>query len=676
MSLRARLALAFALASLALIAAIAVTVYLLSLTAAREQSAVRLNHMAIGLRDRLDTGMYEREQDMRILAELELARSLKEGPAALRTQLERRKVGYPEFSWIGFADTEGRVVAATGGLLEGADVSRRPWWVESAKGVEFLGDVHEAVLLQDLLAPGAREPLRFVDISFPVMENGAMIGVVSAHVGWDWARRLADHVLQASGATGRVDLIVTNSAGKVLLGPRDLEGATLPPTIGGTPRADGFTRGRWTDGREYVAASSLSRGERTYKGLGWKVIARQSSDSAFRRAENLRQVLTIAALCGVFLMSLLGYFLARGLARPLEQWAATADRIGKGDRDVTFPEIPDSSELGRLSAALRSMAIQLGVKEDMLQARIDERTTELRNAMDTLEGERERLAFALDGSRLAMWDLDLEHGTVTLSPEWARMLGEPPGETRTTAVELLERVPEEEHAVIQDATTRLLRGESDHYDVEHRVRRADGTWLWIRSRGQVTRRSADGKAMRVNGTNSDITVRKEQEQRLREQAFTDPVTGLPNRRLMIDRMQVAIARARRANEQLALVYLDLDGFKPVNDRLGHEAGDELLRRVGERLASCVRESDTVARVGGDEYALLLDPLRSPQDAEPVVEKIRAVLATRFELAGAEVAIGASIGVAIFPRDGREVVELLRAADAAMYREKGMPRTVR
>ena len=676
MSLRARLALAFALASLALIAAIAVTVYVLSLSAAREQSATRLNHMAIGLRDRLDTGMYERQQDMRILADLEATRALKEGPAALRKELERRKLGYPEFSWIGFADSNGRVVAATGGLLENADVSQRPWWIEASRGAEFLGDVHEAVLLQNVLAPGAREPLRFVDIAFPVMENGALIGVVGAHVGWEWAGGLAAHVLQASSATGQVDLIVTNSAGKVLLGPRDLEGVTLPPTIGGTPRADGFMRGRWTDGRDYVAASSLSRGERTYKGLGWRVIARQSSDSAFAKVENLRRVLMVAALCGVFLVSLLGYFLARGLARPLEQWAATADRIGKGDRDVTFPEIPDSSELGRLSAALRSMAIQLGAKEDMLQARIDERTAELRNAMDTLEGERERLALALDGSRLAMWDLDLEHGTVTLSAEWARMLGDPPGETRTTAVELLERVPEEEHVLIHDATTRLLGGESDQYDVEHRVRRADGAWLWIRSRGQVMRRSADGKALRVNGTNADITLRKEQEQRLREQAFTDSVTGLPNRRLMIDRVQVAIARARRANEQFALVYLDLDGFKPVNDRLGHEAGDELLRRVGERLGSCVRESDTVARVGGDEYAVLLDPLRSPQDADLVVAKIRAVLAARFELAGAEAAIGASIGIAIYPRDGREVVELLRTADAAMYRDKAAPRTVR
>jgi len=518
MSLRSRLALAFALASLALIAAIAVTLYVLSLSAAREQAAARLGHIAIGLRDRLDTGMYEREQDMRMLAELEVVRSLKDGPAALRTQLEHRQAGYPEFSWIGFADVTGRVVAATGGLLEGADVSQRPWWSEAIKGGEYLGDVHEAVLLQKVLAPDTFEPLRFVDIAFPVMDNGQTIGIASAHIGWDWARGLAARVLAASGATGHVELIVTNAAGKVLLGPKSLEGSTLPANVGGTPRADGFSRGRWPDGRDYVASASISHGERTYRGLGWTVIARESVDDAFASVENLRHVLTITALCGVLLISLLGYFLARGLARPLEQWAAAADSIGRGDRDVKFPEIPGSSELGRLSAALRSMATQLGAKEALLQTRIDERTAELRSALDSLEGERERLAFALDGSRLAMWELDTEANTITLSAEWARMLGEPAGETHTTPLELLERVPAEEHAIIQDATMRMLRGEVERYDVEHRVRRADGSWLWIRSRGQTMRRSPDGRALRVNGTNSDISVRKEQEQRPREQA--------------------------------------------------------------------------------------------------------------------------------------------------------------
>ena len=324
MSLRARLAISFALASFALIAAIAVTVYVLSLSATREQLAVRLGHIAIGLRDRLDTGMYEREQDMRILAELEAARAAREGPAALRKQLEQRRAGFPEFSWIGFADPDGRVVAATGGLLEGADVSQRPWWMTASRGEEFLGDVHEAVLLQKVLAPDAREPLRFVDIAFPVREAGGLLGVVGAHIGWDWARALATRVLEASGAHGQVDLIVTDSAGKVLLGPRDLEGTSLPPEIGGTPRADGFTRGRWPDGREYVSSASLSHGERTYAGLGWKVIAREASDVAFASVERVRDVVAIAALVGVLLMSLLGYFLGSRLARPLLREQADA----------------------------------------------------------------------------------------------------------------------------------------------------------------------------------------------------------------------------------------------------------------------------------------------------------------------------------------------------------------
>jgi diguanylate cyclase (GGDEF)-like protein/PAS domain S-box-containing protein len=620
------------------------------------------------LRDRLDMGMYERQQDIRTLAALEAVRALREGPARLRQHLERRQAGHPEFSWIGYTDSRGRVVAATGGLLEGVDVSQRPWWSNALKG-EYVGDVHEALLLQKLLAPEAKEPLRFVDIAMPVMENGALVGVLGAHLGWDWARGLAKRVLDVAAAADAIELLIVNGDGKVLMGPAGLEGQVLAAPIAGTARPEGYGEHVWADGRTYASAGSTTHGERSYSGLGWQVIARQPREAAFATTDELLRVLVISAVAGVIILSPLGYLIAGRLAGPLERWAAVADRIGAGDREVRFPEVPDSSELGRLSVALRSMATQLNAKEDALQARIDERTAALVEAMGALDAERERLAFALDGSRLAMWELDTERGIVTLSPEWARMMGEPGGETQVTAVELYECVPEADRAVIGEAVMRLLKGEIEHYDVDHRVRRRDGSEFWIRSRGRVTRRSADGNATRVTGTNADITPRKEAERSLRDQALTDTLTALPNRRLLFDRMAMAVARARRAREEFALLFLDLDGFKPVNDMLGHDAGDELLRRVGERLAAGVRGSDTVARMGGDEFAVLLEPLRSPADAEAVAMKLLAALQEPFALSAGEARISASVGIALFPRDGEDVAAMLRAADAAMYRAK-------
>lgn len=791
MSLRARLTLAFAVASFAVIGAIAVLVYVLTDAAAHREVAARLNHIASGLRDRLDVGMSERVQEIRVLA-LDVPRLSREA-ARLRSLLEQRQAAHPEFHWVGLTDAAGRVVAATRGLLEGEDVSQRAWWSNALGGV-FVGDVREAPALQELLARDAGGPLRVVDIAFPVKDgDGEPAGVLGVHMGWDWAGMLANRVLVNAGAVGAVDLLVVRADGTVLLGPKPIEGQVLPPPVAGKARPDGYGEHRWPGGGEYVSAASATRGDRDYKGLGWQVVARQSRAAAFDSTDRLRNVLTMSAIVGVMAVSVLGYFLAGRLAAPLEQWAAAADRIGAGERDVRFPDAPGSSELGRLSAALRSMATRLQSKEDQLQARVEERTDALVEAMNALETERERLAYALEGSRLATWDLDMEKGTVTLSAEWARMLGNPPGETVTTPVKLLERVPEGEHAALREALLKVLRGEEAHYDVEHRVIRADATWLWIRSRGRVTRRSPAGRALRMNGTNSDVTLQKEAarslklaaqhlqqltdgvdsliahfdlearllfanrryrewfgiaegaipgiavsefvgdeamqellshvpairrgesvsydvvrtrgnvtrefevrlepqrgataqvegvyavlndvtarktvERGLARQALTDAVTTLPNRRLLVDRVQVAATRARRSGEAFALLYLDLDGFKAVNDTLGHDAGDELLRRVGERLAACVRATDTVARVGGDEFALLLDPLADPADAAGIEAKIGAALQEPFALTDGEARISASIGVARCPGDGTDAAELLRAADAAMYRVK-------
>lgn len=163
--------------------------------------------------------------------------------------------------------------------------------------------------------------------------------------------------------------------------------------------------------------------------------------------------------------------------------------------------------------------------------------------------------------------------------------------------------------------------------------------------------------------------RKRAETRWRYMAQHDPLTDVPNRTLFNDRCDVALERAKRDGEHAALLYLDLDGFKKINDVRGHEVGDELLREVACRLARCVRESDTVGRIGGDEFAVLLTNLRQAGDADAVVEKIRRAIAVPFDLQGERLTISASIGVAVYPDDGEDRAALLRAADAAMYSGK-------
>ena len=215
-----------------------------------------------------------------------------------------------------------------------------------------------------------------------------------------------------------------------------------------------------------------------------------------------------------------------------------------------------------------------------------------------------------------------------------------------------------------------FQGLTPTYHNEHRVRCKDGSWKWILSRGMVISRDEEGKPLRMIGTHTDITERKDAEALIRQQAFFDALTGLPNRRMLRDRLEQEIKRCKRDNQQLAVLFMDLDHFKEVNDTLGHDSGDQLLVQAAKRIKSCVRDADTVARMGGDEFTVILTDVSNTDLLEPLLQKILRSMDALFQIGDEQVFVSASIGITLYPLDATEIEDLYKNADQALYVAKG------
>lgn len=301
-----------------------------------------------------------------------------------------------------------------------------------------------------------------------------------------------------------------------------------------------------------------------------------------------------------------------------------------------------------------------------------------------------RWKFAIEGAGDGLWDWNVPHGTVFFSPRWKSMLGFSQEEIGDSLDEWRKRVHPDDLARAMADVQAHLDGLTPIYLNEHRVSCKDGSWKWISDRGLVVSRDAQGKPLRLIGTHSDVTERHQAnalrhalQAQIKQLAFFDPLTQLPNRRLLDDRLSQTLAASKRSGLYGALMFLDLDNFKPLNDTHGHGVGDLLLVEVARRLTTFVRQTDTVARIGGDEFVVLLNELHadrstSTEQANAVAEKIRGALAEPYlltvaqsgdALATVEHHCSASIGVVLFVNHMDSQIDLMKWADAAMYEAK-------
>lgn len=344
---------------------------------------------------------------------------------------------------------------------------------------------------------------------------------------------------------------------------------------------------------------------------------------------------------------------------------------------ATAPHVPIIVLTGTDDQRLALLAVKAGAQDYLTKGEVDRHLLlrAIRYAMERKEIERalrvseERYALAAAGANDGLWDWDIQQNDVYYSPRWKSMLGYTDEEIGNRLEEWFDRVhPDDQPALHQ--RFQCHQGDSETpLQLEYRMLHKDGKYRWMLCRGMAVHDNT-GQRLRMAGSQTDIHERKMAEERLRHDVLHDALTGLPNRALLMDRLERALARAKRDPDRLfAVLFIDLDRFKNVNDSLGHIVGDKLLIEWGQRLAECCRPQDTLARLGGDEFVLLLEDISGDADAIRVAKRIQTQFNDPLQINNYELFISGSIGIALGSGASTQPEDLLRDADTAMYRAK-------
>lgn len=342
---------------------------------------------------------------------------------------------------------------------------------------------------------------------------------------------------------------------------------------------------------------------------------------------------------------------------------------GKASYDTSFRIYTPSGELRYIHAAALMKWDNQGNPDRLIGVNWD--ITDERRKNEQLETQRRRLAAIIEGTHVGTWEWNIQTGEVLLNEFWANIIGYTLSELEPISIETWHKFTHPED--LEKSNTLLqahFDGQLNYYECEARMKHKSGRWIWIQDRGKVTSWTDDGKPLLMSGTHQDITAAKEYEERIRHMATHDALTGLPGLRLAKDRLRKAAASAMRRNSTVGIMFIDLDGFKEVNDTYGHDCGDVVLIEIARRLARSVRETDTAARIGGDEFLVIGVDLGNRKNAELLAEKIITNIARPIKAQNREIILTPSIGIALCVEHGTDTEVLLRKADQAMYDIKG------
>ncbi|HUA51490.1 MAG TPA: EAL domain-containing protein [Candidatus Sulfotelmatobacter sp.] len=341
-------------------------------------------------------------------------------------------------------------------------------------------------------------------------------------------------------------------------------------------------------------------------------------------------------------------------------------RAGRARQDHTHETFGQRKDGAIIPVDIAISELKRGARRGFIGSFRD--LTARKAADEALRRSEERYALVAQAANDGLLDWDIEAGTVYFSPRWPALLGLDLDRLRPAPDEWFKRIHADDFARVSADIDAHLTGVTPHFESEYRIHHADGGWRWVVSRGMAVRR-ADGSPTRMVASLSDVTARKEAEQRVIHNATHDTLTGLPNRTLLLDRIDRTRAPARGSAARGALMVIDIDRFKVANESLGHSIGDQILVTLARRLPKSLAVGDTLARLSGDEFAVLVAEVENERAALALAERLRRRVGRPIEIGGDPVVLSASIGVVMLPSGKVRPADLLRDANLAMYQAK-------
>ena len=385
---------------------------------------------------------------------------------------------------------------------------------------------------------------------------------------------------------------------------------------------------------------------------------------AIQMVTRVKTALVATMLMALILGIIVAVYLTRTVTRPINSLLDATRMIASGKLGYKI-EYSDKTEFGELASHFNDMSKSL---LDGYAKLVDE-ISERKKSEEAHRESEERYALAAQGSNDGLWDWDLRNNVIYFSSRWKSMLGYADNEIGHQPEEWLSRVHPDDRPQMESRISAHISERNSHFEDESRIMHKDGSYRWMLTRGLAVR-DASGQAYRMAGSQTDITLRKETTEQLVYNAFHDALTDLPNRSLFLDRLQHVITTStRRGGALYAVLFLDIDRFKIVNDSLGHLIGDKLLVAVGHKLIDCIRPGDSVARLGGDEFSLLLENVNELKDVVEVADRIHHRLSIPFKVEGHLVYVTVSIGIALGTGSYERAEQVLRDSDIAMYEAK-------